>query len=452
MKKTKTKLLFTAFICLIINFSAYADGRVIRQNGNYVAIVDGSTVYSGSKYFDAINAAIRNEGSGGYIAIETSGTSGNDNGSLYAINPYPGQTLDFKGNTVNCTRDDLVVGIYARKRHGITIKNIRMTGAPRFGIWFSGCNNVTISGVNMQLSSSISAGDGIRVDAAGGTVRNFKLSGSVNIKGTKLHAVETYGVDGVNIGNVTTSNTGGCGVLLNKSKNCRVGTVKGTRNNENGGYATFRVANNNGKTTCKKVYSRDSGRGFFSVSGSRDCTVENVDIQGTNREGVYIQDSSNTNVLSGSISNSGSANVRIRNSSGCSVNANFSGSIASRAANNVQLIDNSQATNATQVVDTDKYEEISLEDNTFENNVPYEEKVVLDFISIYPNPSKGVVNIKFLAEKGEKKIEIHNLQGELIKAATTKKDSYVLNLEKKGMYLVKVTDASRSYYKKIIIE
>ncbi|MFK7748415.1 MAG: T9SS type A sorting domain-containing protein, partial [Kordia sp.] len=26
------------------------------------------------------------------------------------------------------------------------------------------------------------------------------------------------------------------------------------------------------------------------------------------------------------------------------------------------------------------------------------------------------------------------------------------NLEKKGMYLVKVTDASRSYYKKIIIE
>ncbi|MFK8164417.1 MAG: hypothetical protein AB8H12_18375 [Lewinella sp.] len=324
------KLVLVVLACFLINDAAQADGRVIRSNSRYVAIVNGSTVYSGSKYFDAINAACNRSGSNTTITIETPGTSGNDNGSIYAIRPLPGQTLDFRGNTVNCTRDDLVVGIYVDRRDGITIKNIRMTGAPRYGIWFSGCSNVTISGVNMQLSSSISAGDAIRVDDRNGSrsPKNLKITGSVNIKGCKLHAIETYGIDRVNIGNVTTSSTGGCGVLLNKSTNCTVGKVKGTKNNENGGYATFRVANSNGKTTCKEVYSRDSGRGFFSVSGSKDCTVNKVDIRGANREGVYIQDSRNTKVSSGSISGSGSANVRIRNSPGSSVNATFSGGVA----------------------------------------------------------------------------------------------------------------------------
>lgn len=324
------KPLLVVLALFVISDSLLADGRVIRSSGKYKAIVNGSTVYNGSKYFDAINAACSRSGSNTTIIIETPGTSGNDNGSIYAIRPLPGQTLDFKGNTVNCTRDDLVVGIYADRRDGITIKNIRMTGAPRYGIWFTGCSDVTISGVNMQLSSSVRAGDGIRVDDRNGSrsPSNLKISGSVNISGCKLHAIETYGIDRVNIGNVTANRTGGCGVLLNNSTNCTVGKVKGSKNNENGGYATFRVANNNGKTTCKEVYSRDSGRGFFSVSGSRDCTVDKVDIRGANREGIYIQDSRDTKVKSGSISSSGSANVRIRNSPGSSVNASFSGSIA----------------------------------------------------------------------------------------------------------------------------
>jgi len=199
-----------------------AQTEVTGSSGKYTGKVNGRTVYSGSKYYDAINAVCNKAGNGARIYIKASGKSGNDNGGIYAIRPLAGQTLDFRGNTVECTRDDLVVGIYADRKHGITIKNIRMTGAPRYGMWFRGCNDVTINGATLALSKSISAGDGIRVDDRGGSspAKNLKITGSIKITGTKLHGIETYGITGVSIGNVRIDKTGGCGVLLNKSSNC----------------------------------------------------------------------------------------------------------------------------------------------------------------------------------------------------------------------------------------
>ncbi|MEY4935830.1 MAG: hypothetical protein RIS64_2189, partial [Bacteroidota bacterium] len=84
----------------------------------------------------------------------------------------------------------------------------------------------------------------------------------------------------------------------------------------------FRCANSNGpNVTCAKVYSRGSGRGFFSVTGSDGCTVSTVDIANTAIQGILIQDSSNTKVLAGTVTG-GNPNVQHQNATSCSTKVN----------------------------------------------------------------------------------------------------------------------------------
>jgi hypothetical protein len=105
--------------------------------------------------------------------------------------------------------------------------------------------------------------------------------------------------------------------LLNQSRNGSVGTVTGSYNNNGGGYATFRVANSNGpNVTCAKVYSRNSGRGFFSVTGSNGTTVNTVDIANSTSHGIFLEDASNTRVNAGTVSN-GHPNVQHVRTSNC---------------------------------------------------------------------------------------------------------------------------------------
>jgi hypothetical protein len=300
--------------------SGGSSGAEVTKSGNtWTATVGGSTVYTGSRMFDAVTAACNNMGSG-TIHIRNSGDSGNDGGDVYAIRPKANQTLDFHGSTVNCNSNgDLVVVVHADKRDGITVKNLRVTGNPRYGLWFRGCSNITLTDITMNLSNDSPVGLGIRVDASTGSARNLTINGNISITGSAGHAIETYSVDGVNIGDVTVNNTGGCGVLLNDSRNCTVGTVTGSYNNNGGGYATFRVANTNGSTRCAGVISRNSGRGFFSVSDSKDCTVEYVDIANCTKQCIFLEDATNTHVQSGKVSN-GNPNCQMVRCSNCSIN------------------------------------------------------------------------------------------------------------------------------------
>jgi hypothetical protein len=309
----------TASVSTTTTTSGGSGGEVTKSGSTWTAKVGGSTVYTGSRMFDAVNAACNNMGSG-TIHIRNSGDSGNDGGDVYAIRPKANQTLDFHGSTVNCNSNgDLVVVVHADKRDGITVKNLRVTGNPRYGLWFRGCSNVTLTDITMNLSNDSPVGLGIRVDASTGSARNLTINGNISITGSAGHAIETYSVDGVNIGDVTVNNTGGCGVLLNDSRNCTVGTVTGNRNCPDGGYATFRVANGNGSTRCAGVVSRNSGRGFFSVSDSRDCTVDYVDIANCRSHGVFLEDATNTHVRSGTISNC-NPNCQMVRCSNCSIN------------------------------------------------------------------------------------------------------------------------------------
>jgi Ricin-type beta-trefoil lectin domain. len=304
-KKMSSLITQVALVCAIgLPSVVLADAEVTRNgDGSWLARVDGNTVYQGSRYFEAVNAAANNMGSG-TINIRNSGDSGSDGGNVYSMRPQANQTLDFHGHQVNANGGDLVVPVYCDRRDNITVRNMHVVGNPRYGVWFRGCSNVTLENITMNLNNNSPVGLGIRVDGSTGPANNLTIRGNTNINGSAGHAIETYSVDGFTIGDVTVTNSGGSGLLLNDSRNGTVGNVVGHYNNWGGGYATFRVANNNGpNVSVNSVYSRNSGRGFFSVTGSNGTTVNHVDIDTTTSQGIFLEDAFNTHVLAGSVSN-----------------------------------------------------------------------------------------------------------------------------------------------------
>lgn len=240
-----------------------------------------------------------------------------------AINLLDYETYDFGGRTIdgsNITNDGL---FRCFNRRGVTIKNVTVTNSPRYAFFGRGCSSLTIS--NFHMTNMGNSVGGIRLDK--GTENKTVIIENITADNVGGHAVELWDTNGFTIGNITANNTQGCGLLLNRSRNGTVGKVDGNRNNQGGGYATFRVANNNGPNiSVSEVKSRNSGRGFFSVSGSTGTTVNYVDIASTTKEGIYIQDSSNTKVNSGKVR--GNPNCRIRGGSGNSISADCGGNIA----------------------------------------------------------------------------------------------------------------------------
>lgn len=233
-----------------------------------------------------------------------------------------GETYDFGGRTLdgsNITDNGL---FRCWGKTNVTIKNVTVTNSPRYAFLGRDCLNATIS--NFKMTNMAGSVGGIRFDQAGSS--NGLTLADITATDVGGHAVEVWNADGFTIGNIRADRTTGCGLLLNRSKNGTVGTVTGNYNNQGGGYATFRVANGNGpNVNVTKVYSRNSGRGFFSVSGSGGTTVNTVDIASATSEGIYIQDATNTRVVSGKVR--GNPNCRIRGGSGNSISADCGGNI-----------------------------------------------------------------------------------------------------------------------------
>ncbi|MBC8084763.1 MAG: right-handed parallel beta-helix repeat-containing protein [Hymenobacter sp.] len=293
-----------------------ATGEVTKAGTTWTARVNGTTRYTGPDMIAAIQAAVNNLTAGRTtketVSIRNSGDTGPDAGTIKAVNIPSYTILNFNGTTMNVTDtgDKLIVPVQAERRTDIEIRNLRVTGNPRYGIWLKSCTNIVLSQITMSFSNGGFLG--IRVDDSKGTPSKNLSIDNANVSGCLDNAVETYGVDGFTIGTITTSNTGACGLLLNKSKNGTVGTVNATRANYGGGYAAFRVANSCGPNiTVGKVIARECGRGFFSVSGSNGVTVNSVDIIGSSSHGILIEDSQNINVKAGTISNCGAEGVRI---------------------------------------------------------------------------------------------------------------------------------------------
>jgi hypothetical protein len=192
-----------------------------------------------------------------------------------------------------------------------------MTGSPSYGIFFRGTNDMILGNLDLRLSGG-SPGIAIRVDTSGRAgsdttfVKNLRID-RVYGSGMSSQLVETYGVDGIQIGTVEGNSVGECGVLLNRSINAEVGEVRCTNCGTGTGYAAFRIANSAGRINGSypvgnihvgKVYARGGGRGIFSVSASGGLTIDTVDIADTGNNPILLENCTNTTIaaVSGTIS------------------------------------------------------------------------------------------------------------------------------------------------------
>jgi hypothetical protein len=282
--------LFSA--CLALASSAFAAvGEVSLSGSTWTGKVDGVTRYTGSTMVGAANACVNNMSSG-TVRIYNGGTVGGE------IRLKSNVFADCWGNTLTGSGSAGI--IRARNSSNTGVKNVNCAGNPWFGMYFQTSSGQTFSG--------ISGGAGIlmRIDqCAGGRGSNFN-GGSPNCTASGAHGVETYGINTATLGTVTaTDRSGGCGLLFNETSVGRVSYVNGTRCNYSGGYAGYRLANNN--TDCwlsSRLTSISCGRGFFSLTGSNNSAVANM--TGTNNRdvGIWIQDCVNVRVVAGTISGS----------------------------------------------------------------------------------------------------------------------------------------------------
>lgn len=305
---------------------AVTSAEVTFVSPNYIATkkVNGiavAQVYRGIDYPDAVNAAINNltpnRTAKETVEVLAGGNSGNASqpyDSAIVLKPYT--VLDFNNNTlhVNPVGSNYFykVGIRADRTNHVEIRNVRITGWPIYGIWVRSSDNVTLSGVNMAFSINPALGVhrnglGIRADDSARTpkpyLRGFRHEGTSTFSGTKgahgaNHGIETDYLDWAVFGNVTGTDIDGCALLLQHTRNTRVGVVTGVRADKTfGSYAAFRCANSAGPNiVVEKVISRESGRGFFTTTDSEGITVRSVDLRESVSEGILLQTGSSANV------------------------------------------------------------------------------------------------------------------------------------------------------------
>jgi len=288
------------------------DALVVRSGGQFVAENGGAEVYAGGDFLDAMQAAVDSLTPGRTtketVRVDASGSTGTA-GGLRAVDLPSYTVFDVPGSIdVTDSGEPWVIPVRAQNAEAIEIPRLTVTGNPRYGIRISHCTDVAIGDVTMDLT----AGLGIRIDGRDGPrTRNVTLD-SATITGASTHAVETYGVDDIEIGTVTATDVDtGAGLLLNDTTNASVGSVDATRCDEGGGYAGFRCANDAGPNiTVDRVDAVDCGRGVFTVSGSSGITIRDVHLQSC-EAGALIQDTRDTTIDGGTIVGNVGEGVRI---------------------------------------------------------------------------------------------------------------------------------------------
>jgi hypothetical protein len=272
--------------------SQAAVGEVSLSGSTWTGKVDGVTRYTGSNMAAAANACVSNMSSG-TVRIYNGGNVGGEirlKSNVYA---------DCWGNTLTGVAGASHGIIRARNSSNTGAKNVNCAGTPWFGMYFQTSSGQTFSGV------SGGAGILMRIDnCAGGTGSNFN-GGSPNCTSAGSHGVETMGINSATLGTVTaTDRTGGCGLLFNRTNTGRVTNVNGTRCNYSGGYAGYRIANDN--SDCRAtgtVTSTSCGRGFFALTGSNNSSVARLNASSCREVGVWIQDCVNVSVAAGYVRN-----------------------------------------------------------------------------------------------------------------------------------------------------
>jgi hypothetical protein len=318
----------SAAACGALSYAAEA----VQNGGTWTARRGGTTVYTGADMRAAIQAAINSLPSRtAKLGVVVRGSGSMSAGSRISVPSYT--LLDVCG-TINVTGSGSgdQAPIYARGARDIEVAHLTLTGSPLYGVFMRNVSNLVLGQIDMRLSNGL----GIRVDNHGGDravkSRNIRMD-TVFVSGSGTHAVETYGVDGLTIGTVTTRDVRGAGLLLNDTINATVGTVDGENTAAGTGYAVFRMANRNGRVGSAyptnirvgTVRARGGGRGVFCVSESGGAVIDRIDIANAGNNSVLIENCTNVTLagVTGTVTGGGEIRIAARSEFPPSSNITF---------------------------------------------------------------------------------------------------------------------------------
>ncbi|OTA85450.1 hypothetical protein M434DRAFT_16125 [Hypoxylon sp. CO27-5] len=290
--------------------SGTPDATVTGSGSSFKATKGSSQVYSGSDYRAAIQAALDSISSGQRVAVMASGSIGAN-----TITISSGKIFEGCG-TINTANRAGHGAIESLGTTDVQIPYLSMTGNPYFGLRFYGTKNLVLGQITMNLSGGL----GIRFDRDNAANSNVKMD-TIRVTGAGSHAVETWNIDGLEINQVIARNVGECGLLLQKTTNAHVGLVDGDNVAAGTGYATFRMANNNGQNPngnyntnvyVDKVVSRGGGRGIFCVSQSGAAVIKEVDLANNGNNAILIENCYNVSIRGGTVNGGGEVRLAAR--------------------------------------------------------------------------------------------------------------------------------------------
>ncbi|KAJ4357961.1 uncharacterized protein N0V89_002538 [Didymosphaeria variabile] len=307
-------LLIAAALALVSSVTAQcgsgANAKVTGSGSSFTATKGSSTVYTGSDYRAAIQAAVDSISSGQRVSVIASGSIG-----ASTITISSGKIFEGCG-TINTASRAGHGAIEVLNASGVQIPHLTMTGSPYFGLRFYGTKDLVLGKITMNLSGGL----GIRFDRDQAANTNVKMD-VINVTGAGSHALETWNIDGLTINTVIANNVGESGLLLQKTTNAKVGLVDGNNVGAGTGYATLRFANNNGQLSSgayttnvviDKVVSRGGGRGVFCVSQSGGATIGTVDLASNGNNAILIENCYNLRINGGTVNGGGEVRISAR--------------------------------------------------------------------------------------------------------------------------------------------
>ncbi|KAI2465642.1 ricin B lectin:Parallel beta-helix [Annulohypoxylon bovei var. microspora] len=286
------------------------DATVTGSGSSFKATKGSSSVYSGSDYRAAIQAALDSISSGQRVAVMASGSIGANTITISSGKTFEGCGTIDTGNLAGKG------AIESLNTADVKIPYLTMTGNPYFGLHFYGTKNLALGQITMNLSGGL----GIRFDRDAAANSNVTMD-TITVTGAGSHAVETWNIDGLEIKQVIAKDVGECGLLLQETTNAHVGLVDGDNVAAGTGYATFRMANNNGQNAngnyntnvyVDKVVSRGGGRGIFCVSQSGAAVITEVDLASNGNNAILIENCYNVSIRGGKVNGGGEVRLSAR--------------------------------------------------------------------------------------------------------------------------------------------
>jgi hypothetical protein len=284
--------------------------KVTGSGSSFTATRGSTNVYTGSDYRAAVQAAVDSISAGQRVSVIASGSIGANTITIQAGKIFEGC------GTINAASRSGRGAIEVTNANDVQIPYLTMTGAPYFGLRFSGANGLVLGKITMNLSGGL----GIRFDRDRAAQSNVKMD-DIRVTGAGSHAVETWNIDGLTINQVIARNVGESGLLLQNSINVKVGLVDGDNVGAGSGYGTLRFANRNGRNAngnyntnvyVDKVKSRGGGRGVFCVSESGGAVITSVDLANNGNNAILIENCYNVSIRGGTVNGGGEVRVSAR--------------------------------------------------------------------------------------------------------------------------------------------